>query len=80
MNLYAIFHCQRIVFAILFILTGIYLVLFLIKEIYYLFVPPKQVPEISRSVLEIKSDKENEIFKKIIPKERKSRKRRKNKS
>ena len=57
MNLYAIFHCQRIVFAILFILTGIYLVLFLIKEIYYLFVPPKQVPEISRSVLEIKSEK-----------------------
>jgi len=88
MNIYTIINCQRIVFSILFILTGIYLVIFLIKEIYYLFAPPKQVQEISRSIVEIKSDKKEPIIN-YFPqkqkskstvyknKEKKSRKRRK---
>ena len=86
MNVYTIFNFQRIVFMILFILLGIYLGLFLIKEIYYLFLPPK---EVSQNIIEIKSDKEDRIIKYfpqkqkskgIENKERKSRKRRKNKS
>ena len=83
MNVYTIFNFQRIVFMILFILLGIYLGLFLIKEIYYLFLPPK---EIAQNIVEIKSDKEDQIIKYFSQKqkskdqERKSRKRRKNKS
>jgi len=41
MNYIALINFQRIIFSILFILSGLYLIIFLLKEIFMLFIPGK---------------------------------------
>jgi len=77
MNIFGIFLFQKIVVSIVFILSGIYLVLFLIKEIFYLFFPPKQVQELTQKFLD---DNNSKVIKYSSPKEHKNKERKSRKS
>ena len=46
MNYLALLNFQRIIFSILFILSGLYLIIFLLKEIFMLFIPKKKTQTI----------------------------------
>ena len=47
MNYLALVNFQRIIFLIIFILSGLYLIIFLLKEILMLFIPTKQKIELT---------------------------------
>jgi hypothetical protein len=42
MNYLTLINFQRIIFSILFILSGLYLIVFILKEIFMLFIPTKK--------------------------------------
>lgn len=61
MNYLAIVNFQRIIFSIIFILSGLYLILFLLKEILMLFIPRKQSFDLTNFLKEIKYSQPQEI-------------------
>lgn len=71
MNILDLYNIQRVIFCIIFILLGIYLILALLKEIYLVFVPAPKINDKSP----VKTDQESQIItREIIVKKSKNNK------
>ena len=61
MNVRLLFEIQTAIFRIIFILFGLYLILVLIKEIFLLFFPPKNIINTDTKKLDIPKEQSIEI-------------------